>query len=111
MPAAREPKIVIAGTGRAGTTLLVQVLTDLGFDTGFRANPNIEYEARAGLERNIRSADAPRVVKAPGLSLELDDLVVRGEVELEHVIIPVRDLDVVSASRVRASGYGRDPRA
>ena len=29
-----EPKIVITGTGRAGTTLLVSVLTHLGLDTG-----------------------------------------------------------------------------
>jgi len=29
-----DPKVLICGTGRAGTTLLVQILTDLGQDTG-----------------------------------------------------------------------------
>ncbi len=106
-----EPKIVIAGTGRAGTTLLVQVLTDLGFDTGFHVGVEINRDARAGLEGNIRAANAPRVVKAPGLSIELDGLIEAGTVEIEHVIIPVRDLDVAAASRVRAAAYGRDPRA
>jgi hypothetical protein len=106
-----EPKIVIAGTGRAGTTLLVQVLGDLGFDTGIKPGAHIELEARAGLEGNIRRPDAPRVVKAPGLSIELDRLLAAGTVAVEHVIIPVRDLDVAAASRVRAAGYGRDPRA
>ncbi|HEY3832594.1 MAG TPA: hypothetical protein VGO03_09900, partial [Acidimicrobiia bacterium] len=106
-----EPKVVIAGTGRAGTTLLVQVLGDLGFDTGIRPGVHIDLESRAGLEGNIRAANAPRVVKAPGLSIELDGLIASGAVAIEHVIIPVRDLDVAAASRVRAAGYGRDPRA
>ncbi len=106
-----EPKIVIAGTGRAGTTLLVQVLADLGFDAGVRPGAQLELESRAGLEGNIRAANAPRVVKAPGLSIELDELIATGTVAVEHVIIPVRDLDVAAASRVRAAGYGRDPRA
>jgi hypothetical protein len=106
-----EPKIVIAGTGRAGTTLLVQVLGDLGFATGLGPGVRLEFEARAGLEGNIRLPNAPRVVKAPGLSIELDGLIAAGTVAVEHVIIPVRDLDIAAASRVRAAGYGRDPRA
>src|SRR4051794_1476497 len=103
-----EPKIVIAGTGRAGTTLLVQVLADLGFDVGVKVNSYIDPVSRAGLEGNIRSPKAPRVVKAPGLSIELDGLIAAGTVAVEHLIIPVRDLDVAAASRVRAAGYGRD---
>ncbi len=106
-----EPKIVIAGTGRAGTTLLVQILTDLGFDTGYRPGVEVRSASLGGLEGNIRVPDAPRVIKAPGLSIELDELIESGTVVVEHVIIPVRDLDVAAASRVRAAGYGRDPRA
>lgn len=101
------PKIVIAGTGRAGTTLLVQILTDLGFDTGYPKGVQVQREARAGLERNILGADAPRVVKSPKLSTELGPLLANGDVVVEHVIVPVRDLDVAAASRVRAAGYGR----
>jgi hypothetical protein len=33
----------------------------------------------------------------------LDD----GMVDVEHVIIPMRDLDIAAASRVRVAGYGR----
>jgi hypothetical protein len=102
-----EPKIVIAGTGRAGTTLLVLVLTDLGFDTGYSPGVQIHRDARAGLERNILDPKAPRVVKSPKLSTELGPLLESEAVTVEHVLIPVRDLDIAAASRVRASGYGR----
>jgi hypothetical protein len=103
-----EGKIVIAGTGRAGTTLLIDVLTQLGLDTGFRAGAAIDTRARAGLERSIFAADAPRIVKNPGLSTKLRAILSHGEIAIDHVIVPMRDLDVAVASRVRVSDYGRD---
>lgn len=106
-PSAPAAKVVIAGTGRAGTTLLVQVMTDLGFDTGFKPGVQANPEARAGLEKNILAPNAPRVVKSPRLSTELGPLLESGAVVVEHLIIPVRDLDVAAASRVRAASYGR----
>ena len=42
MAAPHDPRIVITGTGRSGTTLLVQILTDLGFDTGFSSDAPID---------------------------------------------------------------------
>jgi hypothetical protein len=102
------PKIVITGTGRAGTTLLVQVLTDLGLDTGFSPDAAIDEGVNAGLETGIEAPDAPRVVKNPNLSRRLGELLDAGKVEIEHVIIPVRDLDVAAASRVRNTAYGAD---
>ena len=101
-------KVVIAGTGRAGTTLLVQVLTDLGLDTGFGSDHEIDERVHAGLERGIEAPDAPRIVKNPNLSRRLGTLLDAGRVEIEHVIIPVRDLDVAAASRVRNTKYGSD---
>ncbi|MGZ6994061.1 MAG: hypothetical protein ACXVIM_02545 [Acidimicrobiia bacterium] len=102
------PKVVIAGTGRAGTTLLVQILTDLGLDTGFERDHAIDESVHAGLERGIEAPDAPRIVKNPNLSRRLGSLLDAGAVEIEHVIIPVRDLDVAAASRVRNTRYGSD---
>ncbi len=102
-----EPKILIAGTGRAGTTLLVQVLTDLGFDTGFKRGIQANPEARAGLEKNVLAPNSPRVVKSPKLSVELAPLLKERKIEVEHVIVPVRNLDIAAASRVRAAGYGK----
>ena len=101
-------KVVIAGTGRAGTTLLVQILTDLGLDTGFGSDQEIDERVHAGLERGIEAPDAPRIVKNPNLSRRLGSLLDEGRVEIEHVIIPVRDLDIAAASRVRNTKYGAD---
>ena len=67
--------------------------------------------ADAGLEKNILAPNAPRVVKDPYLSTRLRPLLEEGKVAVEHAIVPMRDLDVASASRVRASGYGGRPGA
>lgn len=104
--ASTGPKVIITGTGRAGTTLLVQVLTDLGLDTGFSPDHRVDERINAGLEFRIESPNAPRIVKDPNLSRRLGGLLDRGAVEIEHVIIPVRDLDVAVASRVRNTKYG-----
>ena len=101
-----EPKIVITGTGRSGTTLLVQILTDLGLDTGFTSETPIDETTHAGLETRLDSPSAPRIVKSPNLSRRLDAIIATGDVTVEHVIIPMRDLAVASASRVRATKYG-----
>jgi hypothetical protein len=105
---ARARKVIIAGTGRAGTTLLVQILTDLGLDTGFAPDAPIDSRALAGLELPAAAPDSPRIVKSPHLSRWLAGLLDAGRIEVEHVIIPIRDLDVAAASRVRMTRYGSD---
>ncbi|MEK6322241.1 MAG: hypothetical protein AABN33_11210 [Acidobacteriota bacterium] len=61
--------VVISGTGRAGTTFLVQLLTHLGLNTGLDVNTMELYPiARAGLEMDIRDANAPYIVKDPFLN-------------------------------------------
>jgi hypothetical protein len=102
-----DAKVIIAGTGRAGTTLLVQILTELGLDTGFEKGAAIDEKARAGLELPTVAPEGPRIVKNPALSTNLRGVLERRRVEIEHVIIPVRDLDVAAASRLRVSDYGR----
>ena len=103
-------KVVIAGTGRAGTTLLVQVLTDLGLETGFAPDAPIDERVNAGLERAADDPAGPRIVKSPELSRGLAAIVEAGVVSIDHVIIPIRDLDVAAASRVRNTRYGADLR-
>lgn len=101
-----DRKVIIAGTGRAGTTLLVAMLSDLGLDTGFR--PGVRMDGvSGGLERDIGKSETPRIVKSPGLSTRLGKLLDDGVISVEHIIIPMRDLDVAAASRVRVAGYGR----
>lgn len=110
LPEAREGpgKVVIAGTGRAGTTLLVQVLTDLGLDTGFDSAAPIDDTVNAGLERSVEGPNAPWIVKSPDLSRTLGSILDAGRARVDHVIIPIRDLDVAAASRIRNTKYGRD---
>ena len=103
---ARARKVIIAGTGRAGTTLLVQILTDLGLDTGFTPDAPIDERAAAGLELPAAGANSPRIVKSPHLSRWLAGLLDDGRIDVEHVVIPIRDLDVAAASRVRMARYG-----
>ena len=96
-----EPKIVITGTGRAGTTLLVSVLTHLGLDTGESAGKlsGVDARTRGGLESLLDAPDAP---------YRLGKLLEAGTVSVSHVIVPIRSLDLAAASRVRGSNYGRN---
>ena len=71
-------KVIITGTGRAGTTFLVRLLTELGLDTGYtRDNWQKDYFAHcnAGLEHELNDPKAPYIVKNPGLCETLE----RGE--------------------------------
>jgi hypothetical protein len=105
--------VVISGTGRAGTTFLVELLTHLGLDTGFDSNTmevlptardarigamDMFPIARSGLEMNICAANAPYIVKTPFLC-DLVEEVLASSVRIEHAIIPVRQFDAAAASR------------
>lgn len=101
-------RIFISGTGRAGTTFLVQLLTDLGLDTGYSRKRAAEdtgesaegffATARAGVERDIFAADNPLIVKSPYLCDHVDDLLKAG-IGISHIIIPVRNLHDAAESR------------
>lgn len=95
-----DSKIFISGTGRAGTTFLVQLLTQLGEDTGFSAGSGERYYpvARAGLEINYLKPDTPRIIKTPELCERLGDVLERG-MRIGHVIVPVRAFEDAAASR------------
>lgn len=100
----KPAKIIITGTGRAGTTFLVRLLTELGLDTGFTsANWREHFHAHcsAGLEKDIVAPDAPRIVKDPDLCERLPAILAEGRVAIAHALVPVRDLDAATASRIR----------
>ena len=116
--------ILIGGTGRAGTTLLVQYFTALGFDTGFslaRALQGVDDISRAGLEhpysrvrnKGLRLA---YVAKSPLYGKNLHDDLASGKLTVKHCIIPVRELSAAAESRrhvtrqVLASGKSVDDR-
>jgi len=100
-------KVIITGTGRAGTTFLVRLLTELGLDTGFsRHNWRTAYHGHchAGLEQDLMSPQAPYIVKNPGLCRTLPEALATGLLTIDHAIIPVRNLELAAMSRIAVGG-------
>ena len=92
--------IIISGTGRAGTTFLVQLFTVLGLDTGFTDTTSAVFQnCNAGMEWDIRHPEAPYIIKSPWLCDYLDDLLQDGNIVIDQVIIPIRDLYAAAESR------------
>jgi hypothetical protein len=94
--------VVITGTGRAGTTFLVQLLTRLGMGTGFtleelewRPDPKV----RGGMERDIRREDCPYIAKDPLFCVYASEVLSRPDIVVDHVFIPMRDLQAAAESR------------
>jgi hypothetical protein len=95
--------VLITGTGRAGTTFLVHLLTKVGIDTGF--NPEnidafVDQTSFGGLELDIRNVDAPYVAKSPLMSLMLDEILQNDDLILDAVIVPFRSIKEAAASRL-----------
>ena len=94
--------LLIAGTGRAGTTVLMQLLEACGLNTGAE---NLTYSGavRAGLERTFDPEHSPYVVKHPYLSDDLAGLIDNGfdPALVDAVIVPMRSLDDAAASRIQ----------
>jgi hypothetical protein len=94
--------VVITGTGRAGTTFLVQLLTNLNLNTGYKpemVHKGIHEVARAGLENDVRKDSAPYIVKSTYFCDYAAEVVKREDIRLEHVFVPVRDLFAAAESR------------
>ncbi len=89
---------MIAGTGRAGTSFLVRFLKACGLHTGATEMP-FDARARAGLERNLLDEAAAYVVKDPWLFAYCDQID-HSEIEVEALLVPVRDLAAAATSRI-----------
>jgi hypothetical protein len=106
--------IIIAGTGRSGTTFLVQLFTELGLDTGFSKEDyptKIDQISHGGLEHSLDDADfekLPRVIKSPYFYRFADKVLNDPTILIEHVFIPVRKLEDAALSRVRVQKIGEE---
>jgi hypothetical protein len=91
--------ILISGTGRAGTTLLVKYFTLLGFDTGFSADDIARTSV--GLERVATEEPLPYVIKSPLYTETIGTCLTRGSLRIKCCVIPVRRLFDAAESRRR----------
>ncbi len=120
--------VIITGTGRSGTSFLVELLTHLQLDTGWKTeqlsissmenkasreqpsrqrdvlDKNFTYPAwdpiaRAGLEKSIFDNNAPYIVKAPGFCDFAEEVLERDDIGLDHIFVPIRDLSAAAESR------------
>ena len=101
--------IVISGTGRAGTTFLVELLTHLGFDTGFSIDSIEQNQSPisfGGLEHDIRSEGCPYIVKAPGICDYIEEICTSPNIIVEHLFVPIRNLRDAANSRRASSNKG-----
>ena len=110
-------RILIGGTGRAGTTLLVQIFTALGFNTGFefdQAMASTDPVSNAGLE-HLLATSAPLVVKSPWLVDSISSTLSLDEGRNSFALVPIRNIKDAAESRRRvgkiASERGDDPAA
>lgn len=107
--------LLISGTGRAGTTFLVQLLTELGLDTGFSSiRENVHASCNAGMEWNIEDiflGKAPYVVKGPALCEHIDRILQTPGIKVDCMIIPIRDLYESAESRRKNLRLSRSRKA
>jgi hypothetical protein len=96
--------VIISGTGRAGTTFLVQLFTELKLDTGFPdIHTGVFRNSNAGMELDLRQNDAPYFIKNPWLCDNLDEILMTEDIVIDHAIIPIRDLYSAAQSRIHVS--------
>jgi hypothetical protein len=104
---AKHHHLVIAGTGRAGTSFLVRYLSAAGLDTivsrqGEKALWN--EQARAGFEDPALARgdleQSPYVVKSPWLYEHVEEFFGRDDVQIDGLILPIRKLEYAACSRV-----------
>lgn len=114
-PESKSNKVVITGPGRSGTTFLMLLLGELRFDIGQRdiLSP-LNGVSHAGLEQGLHKhahvksplTDA-YVIKSPLLYETLDQAMARGDLIIDQLYIPLRNIDDIVASRGRVASIDR----
>jgi hypothetical protein len=98
----RSHHLIIAGTGRSGTTFLVRYLTEFGMDTHLTRHGAAQFDAQsqAGFEdMPLIDDDLPYIVKAPWIGEYIDAILTSDKLAIDAAILPMRDLAETAASR------------
>ncbi len=97
--------MIIAGTGRAGTSFLVRYLSALGLETEIDRSGLAQWDAhaKAGYESMpvvTPAEQLPYVIKCPWLNQFVEQVLAQQDQVIDVVVIPMRDLVESAASRV-----------
>lgn len=103
--------IIIGGTGRAGSTALMTLISLIDERlTGFDSTDLEKVKSsigNAGLELSIdkiiKGDNLPLVIKNPAIHAFLEKLISNKKIKLSRIVIPIRDLDDAKNSRVNVS--------
>ena len=94
--------VVITGTGRTGTTFLIQLLTHLKLDTGW-SDSTVHYGfhkyARAGLEHNDKNLWNSYIIKTPNFYEYAEEIFKNHNIQIDHIFVPIRNLHAAAESR------------
>lgn len=98
----KKHKVVVTGSGRAGTTFVMAVLTRLGMNTGFNEQDiqKIDCTTKAGLEVGTILHDN-YIMKNPNFMFLPFIYNIFKYCEIDMIYIPIRDLEEVSLSRAK----------
>jgi hypothetical protein len=96
-PRTQRRHLVIAGTGRAGNSFLVQFLGASGLDVG--TDHAWAPRARAGSEHYLLDDGAPYVVKDPWLFAYCNEINFP-DITIDALIVPMRELMAAATSRI-----------
>jgi hypothetical protein len=97
-------KVIITGTGRCGTSVLMQLLTHLGFNTGYSREEadraiNKMPKLRAGIEHSIESKREAYILKNPAFAQVNEFKRLSKKFNIDYVYIPIRKLEATAKSR------------
>lgn len=95
----KDSKVLITGTGRAGTTFLILIFTLLDLDTGFTRETYkrdlFHMCNNTGMEKVIQSNN--EFLKNPLFILDMPKI--HKKYDIKYVIIPIRDYEQSATSR------------
>ena len=104
-----NPKTVITGPGRCGTSFLMHLFTALGLNTGYTIDECRQHLAQSGCNGGIEHSigterfEKADIVKNPIWMYEPGALL---EEEIRYIIIPIRHLELIAKSRAKM-GHGK----
>lgn len=91
-------KILVTGSGRSGTTFLMQILTACNLDTGY-TNKSIQEsidKTNSGAEWPLHDGtEFPRIIKNPGFCIHLPSTMQRFHWKVDFVYVSIRKYDSV----------------